>query len=133
MRSLRYLYNGEPQNFDDCRDRFRKGHPVKAVSLDLFVGNEEFFGESSITPLMGNLWWVFEDIEVKYKERFGGIVFPFDIGEERIRVENANERLEDYLMKFERLGLKVTGRDKKFQYPFNQDYNEPYNSAVISK
>jgi len=114
MRSVKYVLGGKPQNLDDCLDFSHKETPQK-VSLNLTT--DESTSEMYIlNQFIGNYNWKFKNLTIEYKEIYGGCFFHEKEKRQKLSVDNANKRLEGYISRLEKLGIKVIGKEKRFDY-----------------
>jgi len=114
MRSIKYVFGGKPQNLDDCLDFSHKETPQK-VSLNL-TANEHISEMYILNQFIGNYNWKFKNLTVEYKEIYGGCFYHEKEERQKLRVDDANKRLEDYLSRLKKLGIKVIGKEKRFDY-----------------
>ncbi|MBU1204847.1 MAG: hypothetical protein KKA61_00250 [Nanoarchaeota archaeon] len=114
MRSIKYVFKGKPQNLDDCLDFSRKETPQE-VLLEL-ITNEYVSDMYILNQFIGNCSWKFNNLTVNYKEIYGGCFYHEKEERQKLSVDNANKRLEDYLSRLEKLGIKVIGKEKRFDY-----------------
>ena len=113
MKSLRYIFAGQPQTLGDCLDLART-QSLNAVTLDLVV--DKFVGELWILhELIGIYHWNFANRSVCCKELYGCVSPSATKQQCRAALANANARLQRRIEEIHSRGIRTVGSDQRFE------------------
>jgi len=114
MRSIGYMFGGNPKNLDDCLDLSLRVKPL-GVSVDLTT-NEVVTEMYILKQLIARFMWRFSDRNIGHDKIFGACFAHQTQERQQLGINNANRRLEGCFTKMERSHIDVLGKQKRFDY-----------------
>ena len=114
MRSIGYMFGGNPKNLDDCLDLSLRVKPL-GVSVDLTT-NEVVTEMYILKQLIARFMWRFSDRNIGHDMIFGACFTHETEERQQLRINNANRKLEGCFTRIERSHIDVLGKQKRFDY-----------------